>query len=54
MGREGPPAGPDGVGRPSWRVERGWEAHLDSQGVWKPPHNGQEEMAVPHGGRERL
>ena len=30
----------------------GWEAHPDGQMVWKPSQQGQEELGVPHGGRE--
>ena len=42
---------PTGLGRPSWRVERGREAHPDGQGILKLSQNGREETSVSHGGR---
>ena len=53
--REGsriPPVGPGCVRRPSWRVRRGREAHLNGRGGWNPSQQGWEELGVPHRGRE--
>ena len=34
------PVGPGGVGRPSWRVRRGREAHPDGRGIGSPLNRG--------------